>query len=470
MVQSKDYSGTPRALLSEGEEWQCREGMLEAPLRDSPPEHILIQKRRSLGILLFLAVLAAPLFAQDNVQDNGEEGDYLTVKIAVMGPGDELYYWWGHIALIVEMNDLDQSRLYDYGLFSFDSENFFFNFAMGRLLYSCGVSWTKPNIDRYIRSNRDVRYYTLNLPLEKKEAIWNFAEENTLPENRDYWYHHFKDNCSTRIRDIIDYGLDGRFSEALYNAPGRFTLRQHVRRHTYFSPFYDWLLNFLMGQDIDTPLTVWEEMFLPAEVGHAIENFTYTDNDGVERKLLSKVEVIHRGSRPPVLDKPRRQWLRELVLGGVLAAALIVILVLRARGGKAARLLWGISQSALGLFFGFAGLVLFFMSFFTNHDYTYHNINIIYINFLLLAAVPLGVLYCAAWNDFDRALYGLILKALWSYVLVFGVLSLMLRALPWFWQQNQVTLALVLPFAAVLSFLPDLIVKLKRQVFWRWFG
>jgi hypothetical protein len=32
-----------------------------------------------------------------------------------------------------------------------------------------------------------------------------------------------------------------------------------------------------------------------------------------------------------------------------------------------------------------------------------------------------------------------------------GVLSLLLRLLPGFYQQNQVTLALVLPFAAILS-------------------
>jgi hypothetical protein len=419
------------------------------------------------SILLFLAVQAVPLFAQNS----GNIDDYLTVKIAVMGPGTELYYWWGHIGLIVELNNLGESRLYDYGLFSFNNENFFLNFALGRLLYSSGVSRTKPNIDRYIATNRDVTVYTLNLPRETKEKIWAFAEESVLPENRDYWYHHFKDNCSTRIRDIIDYGLDGRFAAAFYDAPGRFTLRQHVRRHTYHSPFFDWLLNFLMGQNIDTPITVWEEMFLPAEVGRAIENFTYTDDAGSECKLVGGVEVINRAiNRPPVLDRPRRQWLRELVLGVLLAALLLAVMIVKGRGKRAAEILWGISQSLLGLFFGAAGLVLFFMTFFTNHDYTYYNINIIYINFLILAAAPLGIRYCTAWNDFDRAWYGYLLKILWSYVLCFGLLSLALRALPWFWQQNQVTLVLVLPFAAVLSFLPDLILRLKRGIFWRWFN
>ncbi|MFP3089146.1 DUF4105 domain-containing protein [Treponema sp. TIM-1] len=407
-------------------------------------------------LAVLMVLLLVPVFSLSAQSEAGRSrGDYLTLKIAVMGPGDELYFWWGHIALIVEDAVSGQSRFYDYGLFSFKNVRFFVNFAMGRLLYSCGVSPTEVNINNYIRTNRDVTIYTLNLPAGKKEAIWSFVEQNVLPENRDYYYHHFRDNCATRIRDIIDLATNGQFKERFAPAPGRFTLRQHVRRHTWFSPFFDWFLNFLMGQGIDTPITEWEEMFLPAEIGNRIQNFRYTDPLGKERTLVSSTEILYRAvNRPAVLDKPRRQWIRELFLGLFIAGVLVFFFWLRKTKPKIGRVLLGLSQSFLGLFFGIAGVILFFMTFFTNHDYTYHNSNFLYINPLILAAIPLGIKVAWEKDQKKRLFSEWILRGLWTYVVLGGILSMVIKLFPGFYQQNQVTQALVLPFALVLSFIP----------------
>jgi hypothetical protein len=348
-----------------------------------------------------------------------------------------------------------ESRFYDYGLFSFKNAHFFRNFAMGRLLYSCGVSPTGPNINNYIRTNRDITLSTLDLPAAQKEAVWSFAEHNVLPENRDYYYHHFDDNCATRIRDIIDLATGGQFKERFGEAPGRFTLRQHVRRHTWFSPFFDWFLNFLMGQNIDTPITVWDEMFLPAEIGNRILGFRYIASDGVERELVASTEVLNRAvNRPAVLAAPRRQWIRELFLGLFIAAVLVFLFWLQKKKERIGRLLLGLTGSFLGLFFGIAGSLLLFMSFFTNHDYTFHNSNFLYVNPLILAAVPLGIIYALGKDQKKRLFVRSLLRGLWTYVFLGGILSMVIKLFPGFYQQNQVTQALVLPFALVLSGIP----------------
>jgi hypothetical protein len=409
--------------------------------------------------------------AQETVP--GEErsrGDYLTLKIAVMGPGDELYFWWGHIALVIEDALTGQTRFYDYGLFSFDNDHFFTSFAFGRLLYSCGVSPAQPNINAYIVTNRDVTIYTLDLPPEKREEVWRFAENNVLPENRNYFYHHFKDNCSTRIRDIIDLAVDGRFREAYGGAPGRFTLRQHVRRHTWFSPFADWILNFWMGRDIDTPITVWEEMFLPSEVGARINEFWYTDAAGQSRKLVAGEEIVNRATgRPPVLEAPRRQWPAELAVGITAAILLGLALFLQTRNVLPWQIVMGVSHSLLGLVFGAAGLLLFFMSAFTNHDYTFHNSNILFVNPLLLAAVPLGILYAKSRNEPERIIPELFLKALWVLSFLGLFLSMLIKLFPGFHQQNLVDQMLLLPIVLVLVLEPWGIRRILERIFWRWF-
>jgi hypothetical protein len=429
---------------------------------------------RIAGLLvLLLLACALPLAAQALGQTplqmpwpNGDN-DNLTIRVSVMGPGDELYFWWGHIALIIEDRAANERRLYDYGLFSFENDNFFVNFALGRLLYSCGVSRAESNIADYILTNRDVTFYTLDLPRETKERVREFAEENVRPENRDYWYHHFEDNCATRIRDIIDLATGGQFSEAFLNAPGRFTLREHVRRHTWFNPLMDWFLNFAMGQDIDVPITVWQEMFLPSEIGDRIAGFRYRDAYGRERDLVKSINVIHRSeNRPLPLDAPRDERPRNFLLSLCVAAFLCLLLAFREKRGARAAL--GLSQSLLGLFFGVAGLLTFFMSFFTNHDYTYNNMNLLFVNPLLLAAVPLGIGYAFSADPFRANFRAFLLKALWSYVAAGGVLSMVLKITPRFWQQNGATLALVLPFAAALSFAPDLVQRFREQYLWRY--
>ncbi|MDR1256804.1 MAG: DUF4105 domain-containing protein [Spirochaetaceae bacterium] len=386
----------------------------------------------------------------------GGRGGYLTIKIAVMGPGDELYFWWGHLGLIIEDRLTGASLLFDYGVFSFDNENFFRNFAFGRLLYTSTVSDTSDVIRRYVSTDRDVAIFTLNLTSAQKEAILHAAERNTLPEYRDYLYNHFSDNCVTRVTNLIDDALGGQLYGMAENTPGRYTLREHVRRHTYFSPFWDWLLNFLMGRGIDSPSTVKQEMFLPSEVGRILRTFHYIDDDGTEQPLLASVEVVNTATgRRPVLDSPPVWWLYTPYFGAAAALVLLAFMFVAKKHPLRGRILLSLSQTLLGLVFGLAGTVAFFMAFFTNHDYSWNNINIVFVNPLLLAAVPLGCIAAFSKKERRRVLCGRLLKGLWTYVFWGGILTLLISLIPGYAQQNLATVALVAPFALVISFIPE---------------
>jgi hypothetical protein len=405
--------------------------------------------KRLLAALLLLAAVSTGAAAAGR-----SRGDYLTLKAAVMGPGDELYFWWGHFGLVIEDALSGSSRFYDYGVFSFDNENFFLNFAFGRLIYTSTVSDTAAVLRRYVADNRDITLYTLDLDAAQKEAIFRAAERNLLPENRDYLYNHFTDNCVTRVTNLLDDALGGRFYAAAEAAPGRMTLRSHVRRHTYFSPFWDWFLSFIMGRGIDGPSTVRQEMFLPSEAGRFAAAFRYTDADGSVRPLTSAVEVLNTATgRPPVLDAPPRS-LHEAFFGIGLALLLCLFMLVSRKRPVAGRVLLGLTESALGLFFGTAGSVLFFMTFFTNHDYSWHNINVVFVNPLLLAAVPLGINFAFAKTEARRALCGKLLWLLWAYVLASGLLAVLLNLRTGSPQVNGATLALVLPVAVAGAAMP----------------
>jgi hypothetical protein len=415
------------------------------------------------AVFALLLVIAAPLPAQTG------QGDNLTIKIAVMGPGDELYFWWGHIALVIDDAITGQSRFYDYGIFTFGAENFFVNFAFGRLFYSSGVSSATGNYSLYQHTNRDITLYTLNIPPYKREEIREFAENSVLPENRLYLYHHFRKNCTGPILEVLDMSTNGQFKEHYSNEPGRFTLRQHVRRHTWFSPVMDWILNFWMGQDIDTPITIWQEMFVPSEIAKRICEFNYTDSYGAPHPLVSDVEEVWIShDRPPVLDTPRRQWPRTLAFSLFLAAVLGALFYLQRSRPALGQVTLGIFHSLFGIVFGGAGLVLFFLSLFTDHDYTYHNANLLFCNPLFLAAIPLGICYAKSINYYRRLPVEFALRLLWLLCALGIFASMLIKLLPQFWQQNLVDQMLMLPVALVLSLEPAGLKRMMRRIFWRW--
>jgi hypothetical protein len=218
-----------------------------------------------------------------------------------------------------------------------------------------------------------------------------------------------------------------------------------------------------MGQDIDKPITVWDDMFLPSEIAARIADYQYIDSYGNERPLVSHVEILNRSiGRPIVLDVPRKQWPRELLVSLVFSAFLASFYLFLGKK-KFIKIFFGLTQSFLGLFFGAAGSLLFFLTLFTDHDYTYHNSNVFFVNPLFLAAIPLGLIFAFTRNEKKRFVAALLSRVFWSCILLGGFLTMVIKLSPVLYQQNQVTQALVLPIALTMLILMSLLGRFKKQ-------
>ncbi len=362
------------------------------------------------------------------------------VKLVTIGPADPIYTWWGHSALIVEDRRLAESRFYNYGLFSFEQENFVLNFAQGRLWFQVGASDTERELAYYRFLNRSIRIQTLNISPAKRLEMARFLEWNILPENRTYRYDHYNDNCATRVRDLIDRTINGQL-QAATAGPGRMTLRQQTRRFTSRHFVMDWLLMFLMSDVIDRPATEWQEMFLPSELEANVAGLRYRDERGIERPLIGEsVTYYQAGHAPRIPARAPAHWPWGLLIGAAAAlGALLLGYRLRA-GGRLAGLLYGLYSAVTGLVLGCLGTVLFLMSMFTDHTVTYGNENLFLANPLTLLAVPLGV---AAALGGGRSLRRLGL--LWLLLVALAAVYLLLKLLPAFDQVNGLAIATIVP-------------------------
>jgi hypothetical protein len=200
-------------------------------------------------------------------------------------------------------------------------------------------------------------------------------------------------------------------------------------------------------------------MFLPSEIGLRINNFSYTGRDGRQRFLVSSVETINTSQgRAEVLDTPRELWPGGLLASLFLSELLVLFYLLWGKRNGFKTLL-GITNSLLGFFFGIAGSVLFFMTFFTDHDYTYNNSNVFFVNPLFLAAIPFGLTFAFSSSDKKSTNSRRLLEALWIYIFIGGAITLAINFTPVFYQQDYVTHALLLPLTLTMIFT---IARLKR--------
>ncbi|MCK5197649.1 MAG: DUF4105 domain-containing protein, partial [Spirochaetales bacterium] len=155
-------------------------------------------------IVLFLFIL---VFKAETADING---DNLEVRLLIIGQGDPVYSLFGHTGIAIKNKENGRDVFYDFGNFSFEEDKFFENFAFGHMLYIAYAVYTKSYIASVLPEKRNITEYVLNLSAENKLEMSNNLSNMILPENRTYLYHHYKDNCSTRIRDYIDDAVVGQ--------------------------------------------------------------------------------------------------------------------------------------------------------------------------------------------------------------------------------------------------------------------
>ena len=394
-------------------------------------------------ILLFVLIQFTSLFSQ--AFPRSENGDNLKIKLVTIGPGSELTNFWGHNAIIVEDTISGESYFYNYGLYSFD-DNFVYNFVKGRLIFEVGAFRTDSAIKYYRGENRTIQIQTLNLPPQKRLDIARKLEDNIRPENRQYLYHHYLDNCATRIRDLIDRELDGQL-KAYTNVPSRMTLRQLTRCFTHDHYIWTWLLMFPMNDSIDKPIKRWDDMFLPSEMEKIFKEFSYIDADGQVKPIVLKEETIYQATgRKPIPDSPPNYFYLTLFIS-LVVSAIIVLSAKLAQKGK--QMVFGLLNVIIGLFAGLLGMFLTLVSLFTDHTIAYYNENLFLTNPVTLLIPVIGIAYLLRKKWSEKWL-----RNVWYLQLGLGVLLLILKLFPPFDQDNSLALATFMPIylAFAMSF------------------
>ncbi|MDX1380145.1 MAG: DUF4105 domain-containing protein [Xanthomonadales bacterium] len=323
---------------------------------------------RAALLLILLASTPIPLRA---LEPGVPVGYGPEIWLVSYGPGEVYWQRFGHNAIWVRDPALGLDHVFNFGFFDFGQENFFLRFLQGRMLYFSAAQPASEEFAGYIDENRSIRAQRLALSERQATELAAYLLEEVRPENRDYLYDYYANNCATRVRDALDQALDGVLQQQFAGTPAPQTWRDHTRRLTA-ADFWLYLgLEIVLGAPVDRPIDRWEEMFIPAVLADALMEVEAAPGGGVTGPLVREDVTLYASTLQPPPPEPRAWWPRYLLASlGVVAAAWLL-----ARSGPA----WLgplVARSWLGLG-GVAGLAMLFFWFGTDHAVASLNLNLL---------------------------------------------------------------------------------------------
>lgn len=236
------------------------------------------------------------------------------VSILTIGPGFELYSQFGHSALAFEDPQLGISVAYNYGVFDFRTEGFYLKFLRGQLPYQLGRSPLYANLQGWYQEGRWVKKQYLNLTPEEKQAMLGFLERNYLPENREYAYKFFFDNCSSRLGDVIqtikqdDIQWDSTWNASLSYRDWIDLYSKQQENH-----WSDFGMDLALGTPADQIASAKQAMFLPDNLASALDRAKIKQNGEWVPLVISEEYQPGAEVGPPVPAMIRETWLFALL-------------------------------------------------------------------------------------------------------------------------------------------------------------
>ncbi len=323
---------------------------------------------RQAALLLLLMLAPALLWAAPRI------------GVVTMQPGEEYWSRFGHNAILVESPG-GERLLYNYGFFDFEQPGFLARFLRGRMLYQLAVLPYAQDLAYYDREGRGVSLQWLRLNPVEADRLATFLEWNARPENAEYRYDYFLDNCATRVRDALDLALDGVLKSQLVGRSRGLSFRSESQRLAAPEPWLYLGIDVGLGPMADRALSRWDEGFVPMRLADALREARASDGGAL---VASELELLPHRLAPAREEPPRVQsWFAAS--GAVLA---LLLWWLAGRTSDRHRRSHALLAAGLWTVCGLGGLLLLGLWLLTDHLAAHANANLLLLNPLCLLLLP----------------------------------------------------------------------------------
>jgi len=372
-------------------------------------------------------------------------GADLTIYLVTMGNGTRIWERFGHNAIRIVDATRGTDSVYNWGTFDFAQPHFLQRFMTGNTLYWMQGEDMVRTVDIYRYTNRSVWVQELDLTPAERLAVREYIDWNARPENRYYRYDYYLDNCSTRVRDVIDRAVGGQLKQAMTSHLTNTTYRFHTERSFQFDPAVALGTNIGLGEVADRRLSEWEESFLPARLMDHIRDVKVRDSNGAVHPLVKAERQVFVATGPPEPRQPPNEMVRNLAIG----LGVAVLLGFLARGASAGKRAARIGFTAVATIWtalnGILGVLLIVGWAATRHIFMARNENLLQFDVLSLALAVMLPLAIGRGRAIRAA------RTLALVIAAIAFVGFAMQILPWFNQVNGEIIALTLPAHLALA-------------------
>ncbi len=195
------------------------------------------------------------------------------ISLLTIAPGEELWSFAGHTAVRVRDSNTGIDINFNYGLFDFRTESFYLKFFKNTLPYQIGAYNFRQEVPYWLEDHRRVTQQVLRLDSTQKQQVFDFLMDNYKPENREYMYKFFYDNCSTRVRDVLQKvcGDSLAFSQTL-NENESYRSWIDLYNQKCESYWVEFGMDILAGLPADEPAGHLGAMYIPDNLMSAFDS------------------------------------------------------------------------------------------------------------------------------------------------------------------------------------------------------
>lgn len=205
------------------------------------------------------------------------------VSVLTCGTGDDLYALFGHTALRFKDKSQGIDLVFNYGMFDFDTDNFYLKFIKGDLQYYLAIDQYAEFVNYYSYKDRSITEQKLNLTFEEKKDIWLTVWSQYQSDEKFYHYKFIENNCTTKVVDLLNdyssYKIETNFES------NNKTYREILNSYLQLQYLPQLGINMVFGKKVDKQNAL---LFLPEQFLAGIEK---TNKLQLEKKEVYKTRA-----------------------------------------------------------------------------------------------------------------------------------------------------------------------------------
>ncbi|MDR2520436.1 MAG: DUF4105 domain-containing protein [Bacteroidales bacterium OttesenSCG-928-I14] len=310
------------------------------------------------------------------------EANNLQISLLTIVPyNNEIYTIYGHSALRIHNSKNNIDIVLSWGTFDFYSTNFLYHFIKGETDYFLSTTDYNQFIQNYYLMNTTVIEQILLLTPKNRESILQILSLNLLPVNRAYCYNFLKNNCTTRIRDIIEKTIGDTLNSS--NSSNSNTVRQLINSYSYQYPWVSFGIDLIIGSEGDKPLCKREELFLPMQLKKILGSSIYSSNESI---VISSNKILQSNCRkyihPSFFCLPINvSWLIFCLYGIIIS--IVTIQIHKNQKSKNLFIVNKIAKICFAILFfliAIVGSIVIFFVLFSHNPCVHHNWNLFWLH------------------------------------------------------------------------------------------